>query len=101
MFDPGEKRFPLGVGLILHCARGLGADSSQLGIPRGLMGLAYEGDIEQPDIALATIHVTAGEPESAALAHRAITSVAELRSVRATISLVRLRLTSTQPSIYS
>lgn len=29
-----------------------------------------------PDIALVTIHVTAGEPEGAAMAHRAITSVA-------------------------
>jgi hypothetical protein len=43
-----------------------------------------------PDIALATIHVTAGEPDGAALAHRAITSVAELRSVRARMSLGRL-----------
>ena len=47
-------------------------------------------DSALPDIALATIHVTAGEPDSAALAHQAITSVAELRSVRTRISLVRL-----------
>ena len=43
-----------------------------------------------PDIALAVIHVTAGEPAGTALAHRAITSVAELRSVRARMGLGRL-----------
>ncbi len=43
-----------------------------------------------PDIALATIHVTAGEPDGAALAHRAVTSVAQLRSPRARMSLGRL-----------
>lgn len=47
-------------------------------------------DSVRPDIALATIHLTAGEPDGAALAHRAIMSVAELRSVRARKSLGRL-----------
>lgn len=37
----------------------------------------------RPDIALATIHAMAGEPDGPTLEHRAITSVADLRSVRA------------------
>ncbi len=44
-------------------------------------------DSARPDIALATIHVQAGERDSAALVHRAITSVARLRSVRARVHL--------------
>ncbi len=52
----------------------------------GEEGSAARDSVES-DIALACLHVRAGEPDSVALAHRAIASVASLRSVRARMKL--------------